>query len=133
MVISLYGASALAELFSLFLVATDVPLSGIPGSLIPFCILVGILFGIKTVFDQWIRDKQRQSRTNYYRDTYLKSDDWKRKRSVVLKRDSYKCASCGARASQVHHKKYARRNIGKEPIEWLVSLCDPCHRKQHGR
>jgi hypothetical protein len=96
-------------------------------------ILIGIIAGIKIVVEQWIFDKQREKRRTYYRVTYLKSDDWKRKRAVVLKRDRYRCVHCGARATQVHHKKYARRNIGREPIEWLVSVCKPCHERQHER
>jgi len=27
------------------------------------------------------------------------------------------------KATEVHHIKYARVNIGREPIEWLVSVC----------
>ena len=69
-------------------------------------------------------------RTAKYR-SYLKSDAWKRKRYVVLKRDNWTCQECGAKATQVHHKKYAKYQIGKEPIKWLVSLCKPCHRKKH--
>jgi hypothetical protein len=72
-----------------------------------------------------------KNRRDYYRDVYLKSDAWKRKRYVVLKRDNYRCVYCGARATQVHHKKYAPKNIGKEPIEWLVSVCKSCHDKLH--
>ena len=68
-------------------------------------------------------------RRGYYR-KYLESDAWQRKRYVVLKRDNWICQKCGARATQVHHKKYAR-NIGNEPIKWLVSLCAPCHNKIH--
>src|SRR5215467_754795 len=86
-------------------------------------ILIGILAGLKIVVEQWGLDKKREKRRTYYRVTYLKSDDWKRKRALVLKRDSYRCVCCGRRATQVHHKKYARRNIGREPIEWLVSVC----------
>jgi hypothetical protein len=72
-------------------------------------ILIGILVGLKIVLDQWVFDKQRAGRRTYYRDTYLSSDDWKRKRSLVLKRDRYRCVFCGGRAMQVHHKQYARR------------------------
>lgn len=61
---------------------------------------------------------------------FIKSDDWKHKRYAVLKRDNWKCVFCGALATQVHHKKYAR-NIGKEPIKWLVSVCNECHDFQH--
>ena len=60
---------------------------------------------------------KRQSRQNYYRNDYLKSEAWKRKRYVVLRRDNWKCVYCGSKATQVHHKKYAKYNIGKEPID----------------
>ncbi len=84
-----------------------------------------------SVFDRWMFKMKRRRRRNYYRNVYLKSDAWKRKRYVVLKRDNWRCVYCGARARQVHHKKYARKNIGKEPIKWLVSVCKPCHNSQH--
>lgn len=73
----------------------------------------------------------RERRRDYYRNEYLKSDAWQRKRYVVLKRDNWTCFYCGGPATQVHHKRYASVNIGKEPIEWLVSVCKPCHEDQH--
>jgi len=69
-------------------------------------------------------------RTKQYRE-YLKSDAWQRKRYVVLKRDNWTCQYCGVPATEVHHKRYAKYKIGKEPIKWLVSLCKSCHEKQH--
>ncbi len=74
---------------------------------------------------------KRKSRRDYYRNVYLKSVEWQRKRQVVLKRDNWRCVYCGGKATQIHHKKYAKYNIGKEPIEWLVSVCKSCHEKQH--
>ena len=71
------------------------------------------------------------SRRDYYRNVYLKSDAWQRKRYVVLKRDNWRCVYCGNQATQVHHTRYAKRNIGKEPIEWLVSVCRTCHESKH--
>ena len=76
------------------------------------------------------REKRRIARRDTYRE-YLKSEAWQRKRYVVLKRDNWTCQECGAKATQVHHKKYAKYKIGKEPIKWLVSLCKPCHQKLH--
>ena len=93
--------------------------------------LVVALDGDKSPFNHLILDTKRERRRDYYRNEYLKSDAWKRKRYVVLKRDNWRCVYCGGRATQVHHKKYARKNIGKEPIEWLVSVCKPCHERQH--
>jgi hypothetical protein len=79
----------------------------------------------------WWREKQRIARRDYYR-KYLKTDAWKKKRYVVLKRDNWVCQRCGAKAEQVHHKKYAR-NIGTEPIKWLESICKDCHHKIHSK
>ena len=78
----------------------------------------------------WPFEMGRKRRRDYYRD-YLKSDEWQRKRYVVLKRDNWRCVYCGGRASQVHHTKYAKYNIGREPIEWLVSVCKDCHDSIH--
>ena len=98
-------------------------------------ILLMILFVICGVafvlLKEWLFQVARKERREYYRNDYLKSDAWKRKRYVVLKRDNWRCVYCGARATQVHHKKYAKYNIGKEPIEWLVSVCGPCHDSLH--
>ena len=35
------------------------------------------------------------------------------------------------KATEVHHIKYARINIGREPIEWLVSVCRNYHQEIH--
>lgn len=78
-------------------------------------------------------EHKRKQRQNYYRNDYLNSDAWQRKRYVVLKRDNWHCVYCGERATQVHHKRYAKRNIGKEPIDWLVSVCDKCHNSIHNK
>jgi 5-methylcytosine-specific restriction endonuclease McrA len=89
-----------------------------------------IIFILFIAFSVWLREKRRIARRDYYRQ-YLKSDAWKRKRYVVLKRDNWTCQSCGTKATQVHHMKYAKYKIGKEPIKWLVSLCASCHHKIH--
>jgi 5-methylcytosine-specific restriction endonuclease McrA len=83
------------------------------------------------IFNRWRFAIQRKQRREYYRNDYLKSEAWQRKRYVVLKRDNWRCVFCGGKATQVHHKRYAKYNIGKEPIEWLVSVCKSCHDKQH--
>lgn len=89
------------------------------------------IFGFRNLTGDLLYDLNLRSRRDYYRNVYLKSDAWKRKRFVVLRRDNWCCRYCGAKATEVHHTRYAKRNIGKEPIDWLVSLCKSCHEKQH--
>jgi 5-methylcytosine-specific restriction endonuclease McrA len=93
-------------------------------------LLLAILIG-GIIFKELLFNKIRIRRRDYYRNEYLKSDAWQRKRYLVLKRDNWRCVYCGAKATQVHHKKYAKINIGKEPIDWLVSICKPCHDSKH--
>lgn len=94
-------------------------------------LLLLILAVAGIAFRSWQFETKRKRRRDYYRNEYLKSDAWKRKRYVVLKRDNWTCVYCGGRATQVHQKRYARKNIGKEPIDWLVSVCKACHDAQH--
>jgi 5-methylcytosine-specific restriction endonuclease McrA len=95
-------------------------------------ILVLLIIGLGGLrLKWWLFELERKRRREYYRDVYLKSDAWMRKRYVVLKRDNWRCVYCGERATQVHHKKYAKINIGKEPIKWLVSVCKNCHESIH--
>ncbi|AWA30949.1 hypothetical protein HYN48_13165 [Flavobacterium magnum] len=82
------------------------------------------------ILKQYAFEKARQERQDYYRNDYLKSEAWQRKRYVAMKRDNWQCVYCGARATEVHHKRYAK-NIGREPIHWLVSICKSCHENQH--
>ena len=93
----------------------------------PALVLLAIAYVLKEISFR----QNRRARKDRYNNVYLKSDDWQRKRAVVLKRDGGRCVYCGKRATQVHHKRYARRNIGKEPIDWLVSICADCHKRQH--
>tara|TARA_Y100000385_G_C12579711_1_gene419936 strand:- start:152 stop:454 length:303 start_codon:yes stop_codon:yes gene_type:complete len=96
-----------------------------------FILFIWILIIIGLILlKRWAFNVKRKRRKEYYRQ-YLKTDAWKRKRYVVLKRDNWTCQYCGGKATEVHHKKYARRNIGKEPIKWLVSICRNCHQEIH--
>lgn len=94
-------------------------------------LIILILSGVIWISKRVIFNRKRKRRRDYYRNEYLKSDEWQRKRHVVLKRDNWLCVYCGRRATQVHHKKYAKNNIGREPIEWLVSVCNHCHNALH--
>lgn len=72
-------------------------------------------------------------------DQYMRSDEWVKKRAERLELDDNKCAMCGRLNGyqkdgvtpilQVHHISY--KNLGKEPMEDLISLCPSCHKKIH--
>ncbi|WP_033958416.1 HNH endonuclease [Psychroserpens jangbogonensis] len=94
-------------------------------------VVVIIFLILRSTYKKQLWKRKRKDRRDYYRNVYLKSDAWQRKRFVVLRRDNWRCVHCGSKATQVHHKRYARINIGKEPIKWLESVCKPCHKEIH--
>ena len=50
-------------------------------------------------------------------------------RQQVLRRDSWKCQSCGL---EVHHKEF-RSHSGDDSEENLITLCSTCHASVHGQ
>ena len=95
-----------------------------------FIVLI-LIVAFSYLIKQWIFNIKRKKRRKYYNEVYLKSDAWRRKRYVVLKRDNWLCLYCGEKATQVHHKRYAKKNIGREPIKWLQSVCKKYHNRLH--
>ncbi len=95
-----------------------------------YIVIFIVLFIAAIIYKNYLFKIGRERRRDYYRNVYLKSEAWERKRYLVLKRDEWRCVHCGAPATQVHHKRYAR-NIGREPIQWLESVCDSCHNTIH--
>lgn len=78
--------------------------------------------------------KEEQNIVKYgrslYRNEYLKSDEWKRLRSSVLRQDKNTCFKCNKKATDVHHMDYSI--LGTHPndfTKYLVSLCRDCHDK----
>jgi len=63
---------------------------------------------------------------------YLRSEEWKQKRSEVLYRDGNCCQLCGDEDNlRVHHLTYNR--VGDEALFDLVTLCSHCHANEHGK
>lgn len=63
---------------------------------------------------------------------YQQTIFWNSKRYQVLSRDNYTCQSCGANNTILHvHHLSNYINLGEEPLEALVSVCEPCHTYQH--
>jgi 5-methylcytosine-specific restriction endonuclease McrA len=52
-------------------------------------------------------------------------------RQQILRRDGWRCQSCGAMSNlEVHHKEFRSRS-GADSEENLITLCAPCHAAVH--
>jgi 5-methylcytosine-specific restriction endonuclease McrA len=52
-------------------------------------------------------------------------------RREVLRRDGWRCQSCGAMANlEVHHQQF-RSHLGDDSEENLIALCTRCHKAEH--
>ena len=65
-------------------------------------------------------------------DEYIQSDEWREKRIERLKFADFRCEICNKPSNlHVHHRTYG--NLGDEPIEDLIVLCEECHGVFHDR
>jgi 5-methylcytosine-specific restriction endonuclease McrA len=54
-------------------------------------------------------------------------------RNQVLRRDGWRCQSCGARSNlEVHHQEF-RSHSGDDSVQNLITLCTVCHAAVHQR
>jgi len=54
-------------------------------------------------------------------------------RNQVLRRDGWRCQSCGTMSNlEVHHKEF-RSHSGEDSEENLITLCTACHARVHHR
>jgi 5-methylcytosine-specific restriction endonuclease McrA len=54
-------------------------------------------------------------------------------RQQILRRDGWRCQSCGTMSNlEVHHRKF-RSHSGADSEENLITLCSPCHARVHRR
>jgi ATP-dependent DNA helicase RecQ len=54
-------------------------------------------------------------------------------RQQVLRRDGWRCQSCGTMSNlEVHHKEF-RSHAGDDTEENLITLCSTCHASAHQR
>jgi ATP-dependent DNA helicase RecQ len=52
-------------------------------------------------------------------------------RQQVLRRDGWRCQSCGTRSNlEVHHKLF-RSQSGEDSARNLITLCVCCHERMH--
>ena len=54
-------------------------------------------------------------------------------RQQILRRDGWRCQSCGAMSNlEVHHREF-RSHSGADSEENLITLCTACHTRVHRR
>ena len=54
-------------------------------------------------------------------------------RQQILRRDNWRCQSCGAMSNlEVHHRQF-RSHSGTDSEENLITLCAACHARMHRR
>ncbi len=61
----------------------------------------------------------------------LEPEAYEELRQQVLRRDGWRCQSCGAMTNvEVHHQEF-RSQGGHDSELNLITLCDSCHRQIH--
>jgi 5-methylcytosine-specific restriction endonuclease McrA len=61
----------------------------------------------------------------------LEPEPYEQLRSQVLRRDRWRCQSCGTMSNlEVHHKEFRSRS-GDDSEQNLVTLCTACHHAVH--
>jgi ATP-dependent DNA helicase RecQ len=61
----------------------------------------------------------------------LDPERYEQLRNEVLRRDGWRCQSCGRRSNlEVHHKEF-RSQSGDDSEENLITLCQACHASMH--
>ena len=84
--------------------------------------------GQETLSKKRNQDKEQGVAWEKWYSTYLASDVWREKRSLVINRAGGICEGCRSRvANEVHHLTY--QYVGNEPLFHLVALCHDCHQK----
>ena len=62
----------------------------------------------------------------------LSVHEYEKLRTQVLQRDGWHCQSCGGMTQlEIHHIRY-RSHSGSDSEANLITLCDSCHRAEHG-
>jgi len=62
---------------------------------------------------------------------HLDEVEYENLRQLVLRRDGWRCQSCGTMSNlEVHHREF-RSHSGEDSEENLITLCSTCHAALH--
>ena len=75
----------------------------------------------------------RRSRAGSRFHARLSSARWERVRRLALEAAGWRCESCGAVASEVHHKRPLHKGGAAWAAANLAALCRHCHIRAHRR
>jgi 5-methylcytosine-specific restriction endonuclease McrA len=64
---------------------------------------------------------------------HLNSTSFRSLRHYILKRDGWRCQSCGTRAGLEVHHITPRSRLGHDAKENFITLCRDCHRQIHSK
>lgn len=56
---------------------------------------------------------------------------YERLRQQVLRRDGWRCQSCGSMSNLEVHRQEFRSHSGADSVENLITLCTACHNTVH--
>jgi hypothetical protein len=92
----------------------------------------------RSCYADWMSDNVRGEAHHNRQDviTSARSSMGRRTRQRVLERDGNRCRSCGrgdCRLEAHHIVPYNHADPNTHALDNLMTLCVPCHRKEHGR
>ena len=63
----------------------------------------------------------------------LKRPEWQKKRLKILDRDNWECRFCDnkPKSLHIHHTKYSKGEPWEIEDQYLITLCEDCHNKEH--
>lgn len=86
----------------------------------------------KKFYEKFSREENQRKKKEWWAlyNEYLTTPEWHNLRIKILNRDKNLCQECfSKKANEVHHLHY--RNVFKEKLEDLISVCKDCHNKIH--
>lgn len=86
----------------------------------------------KKFYEKFCREENQRKKKEWWAlyNEYLTTPEWHDLRIKIINRDKNLCQECfSKKANEVHHLHY--RNVFKEKLEDLISVCKDCHNKIH--